>query len=207
MSQADREKWDQRYRDGAYRTRTHPTVFLHEWLAQLDIDSSEARTLDIACGTGRNALFLAHAGWYVDAIDISTAGLDRLRRAAQAHGLPVRCIEADLEDPLNLQAALNDTARYDLAIMMRYTNLPLVAVLSERVRAGGYVIVEEHLRTQAEVTGPRNPRFRVAPGALRAAAAGLEVIEYREGLVTDPDGRVAALAQLVARKPIVSDQV
>ena len=51
------------------------------------------------------------------------------------------------------------------------------------------------------VAGPRNPRFRVAPGALQNAAAGLDIIAYREGTVNGPDGCSAALAQLVARKP------
>jgi hypothetical protein len=85
--------------------------------------------------------------------------------------------------------------------MVRYTNLPLINTLKGALRAGGYLIVEEHLVTKADVVGPRNPQFCVAAGALRDAAAGLDIIVYREGIVNDPDGRSAALAQLVARTP------
>ena len=72
--------------------------------------------------------------------------------------------------------------------------------MAQFLREKGYLIVEEHLATEEDVVGPQDPRFRVAPGTLRDAAAGLEIIAYREGIIADPDGRRAALAQLVARK-------
>ncbi len=90
MSDADRDKWDARYRQGSYRARTHPTELLAEWLPRLP----RGRALDVACGAGRNALYLAEAGYEVDAIDISSVALDRLREAAQTRGVEVPCIES-----------------------------------------------------------------------------------------------------------------
>ncbi len=78
MSEADRAKWDARYAAGAFSSRPHPSEFLRANLALCPA----GRALDIACGAGRNALFLARQGWSVDAIDISQAGLDRARSAA-----------------------------------------------------------------------------------------------------------------------------
>ena len=201
MSQADQDKWNARYREGAYAARTHPSALLVEWLPKLKFRKAHPRAIDVGCGTGRNAVYLARRGWQVDAVDVSEVALDQLTETANAESLPITCIQADLEDAAHRPADLFTADRYDLAVMASYTNLPLIDTLMGALRAGGYLIVEEHLVTEADVVGPRSPQFRVAPGALRAAAAGLDIVAYREGIVNDPDGRSAALAQLVARRP------
>lgn len=200
MSQADRDKWDARYRDGAYESRTQPSALLSDWLPRLSIASQQARALDVACGAGRNALHLARSGWWVNALDVSQVALDRLAASAAAEQLTIACTQADLEQAVDLQSLLGSEDCFDLILVVRYTNLPLIARLVPLLRSGGYLVVEEHLQSDAEVIGPRNPKFRVAPGALRNLAESLEVVHDYEGHVDEPDGRVAALAQLVARK-------
>jgi SAM-dependent methyltransferase len=201
MSDADMDKWNQRYREGAYRERMHASALLRDWLPRLTVSSSTTpQAADIGCGAGRNSLHLARHGWSVTAFDISQVALDRLAAAAAQAQLPIVCIQADLESPSALPAALRVDRHYDLVMVMRYTNLPLIGDLQPTLKTGGYLMVELHLQTEAEVVGPRNPKFRLAPGALRRAAADLEIFDYREGLVEEPDGRVAALAQLIARR-------
>ncbi len=188
MSEADRDKWDTRYRQGSYQARTHPTELLAEWLPRLP----RGRALDVACGAGRNALYLAAAGYQVDAIDISRVALDRLGATAQARDLEVTCIETDLES-----GELPDQS-YDLIVMARYSQPSLIPRLLHLLRAGGHFLCEEHLATDCDVIGPSNPAFQMAPNQLLQLAAELRVLYYREALVEDPDGRQAALAQLVA---------
>ena len=198
LSQADREKWDSRYLGGAYESRTHPSVLLAHWADRLEGTGAAPKAIDIACGSGRNALFLARLGWHVDAIDISAVALERLQAAADAEGLPVRCVERDLEPALRAMDGLEDQ-QFNLALVIRYTNFQLVQAIPRALAAGGYLIAEMHLQSDELVAGPRNPRFRVAPGELRSACAVLELLHYHEGLVTDPDGRRVALAQVVGR--------
>ena len=201
MSQADRDKWNARYLAGAYEARTHPSALLAHWAGRLHATGPAApRAIDLACGSGRNALFLARSGWHVDAVDISTVALARLRSAADAEGLPVNCLERDLEPPSTALDGFEDR-HYYLALSIRYTDLPLIRTLPRVLAPGGYLIAEMHLITEKTVAGPRNPRFRVAPGELRKAGSALELLHYHEGLVTDPDGRIVALAQLVGRLP------
>ncbi len=200
MSQADRDKWNARYLAGAYEERTHPSALLEHWAGRLQVTGLVPKAIDLACGSGRNALFLARRGWRVDAVDISPVALARLRAAAEAENLPVNCVERDLEPA---SSALDGFANrnYDLALSMRYTDVPLVGALPRVITPGGHLIAEMHLITEKTVAGPRNPRFRVTPGELRKAGAALELLYYHEGLVTDPDGRTVALAQLVGRQP------
>lgn len=192
MSRAERDKWDERYRGGSYEGRTHPTALLAEWLPRIPAGTA----LDVACGAGRNALFLAAAGFRVDALDISPVGLERGRRDAAARGLDVRWLEADLDDDPD---AVLPARRYDLIVWVRYVHRTLFPFLAKRLAPGGYVVCEQHLETTVDVVGPKSAGFRLAPNELRNSASRLEILDYREGLVGDPDGRTAALAQLVAR--------
>ena len=192
MSLSDLRKWDDRYRDGAYAERRHPTALVAKFAGQL----APGRALDVACGTGRNSLFLAAAGFEVDAVDISAAGLERLRDDAGGGGSRITTFVADLEAGIPDSVALG--TGYDLIVMVRYVNMPLLASLTARLAPGGVLISEQHLKTDEEVVGPRSAAYRLAPNELLDTASDLRVHYYREGIVTDPDGRRAALAQLVA---------
>ena len=193
MSAAERDKWDARYRDGAYEGRTHPTALLAKWLPTLP----RGRALDVACGTGRNALYLAANGFSVTALDISSVALDRGRRAAAERGLTVEWLCADLdEDP---ERAL-PPGTFDLVVWARYVHKTLMQHLVARLGLGGALVCEQHLKTDVTVAGPSSAAFRLAPGELRGSARGLALDYSYEGLVVDPDGRTVALAQLVGRK-------
>lgn len=189
MSMEDRDKWNQRYADNSYR-KTNPVSLLSDWLPRLRV----GRALDVACGAGRNAMFLAEAGFEVDAIDISTEGLQQLAQKAAAANLDIRCIEHDLDQPY---AFAQD---YDLIVVLWYVNLPLITQLCDCLAPGGYLLCEEHLRCDEDVIGPGNPAFRVAPGALRQAVAALELSLYEESVEPIDEGGQVASARVVARK-------
>ncbi len=193
MSAAERDKWDARYRDGAYRDRTHPTALLADWLDRLP----RGRALDVACGAGRNALTLAANGFAVTAVDISAVALERGRQAAADRALEVEWVQADLDD--DPARSLPD-GEFDVIVWVRYVHRKLMPHLAARLALGGVLLCEQHLATDAAVAGPTNREFRLAPGELEMWARGLAVLHSHEGLVVDPDGRVVALAQLAATK-------
>jgi SAM-dependent methyltransferase len=191
MSDDDRNRWNARYAAGAFAARTWPSALLAEWSDRL----RPGRALDLACGAGRNALFLARHGWQVDAIDISAVALERAAETARAEGLAVTWIEADLE-------RTRPTGRYDLVVLFRYLDPDLIEALPGLLAPGGWLIVEQHVESDGHQNGPDNPAFRLAAGALGRSLAGrLEVIAASEGEVIDPDGRPMALARLVGRAP------
>jgi SAM-dependent methyltransferase len=189
----ERDKWNERYRGGSYEGRDHPTALLAQWAPRLP----PGRALDVACGTGRNALFLAAAGHEVDALDIAAEGLARGRETAAKRGLDIRWIEADLDSDLD---AVLPRDTYDLIVWVRYINSSLMPHLLQRLRARGHLLCEQHLTTAEDVVGPRSPAFRLQPDELVSSVTDVQLLHYFEGLVTDPDGRRAALAQVVARR-------
>jgi SAM-dependent methyltransferase len=215
VSAAERDKWDARYRDGAYESRTHPTTLLAEWLPHLTRplvvpeggrplvvpEEGRGRALDVACGAGRNALFLAVHGYAVTALDISGVALERGRRTAKARSLSVEWLCADLDDDVE---DVLPAGTFDLIVWVRYIHETLMRSLIARLNAGGTLLCEQHLATTAQVAGPTSPQFRLAPGELERSADGLAIVHSYEGLSVDPDGRTVALAQLVARNGLQS---
>ena len=190
MSDTDREHWNARYESGKYADRMHPSALLAAWISRLP----RGRALDVACGLGRNAIHLAAHGYTVDAMDISGIALARARDRAVARGVEVNWIETDLERP--------DIAcdAYDVIIVARFLDRPLIPRLIDALRPGGHVVYDHHYITPAEVGGPKSHRFRARPNELLERFRVLRVLSYEEGIVADPDGSRMALAWLVACK-------
>ena len=189
MSKADRNKWNQRYAEDSYR-KSNPVSLVTDWLPRI----TPGKALDVACGAGRNALHLAAAGFQVDAIDISREGLALAASNAQERGLEINWIEHDLDEHYTFDRD------YDLIVVLWYVDLALISRLCDCLSPGGYLLCEEHLRTDAEVIGPGNPDFRVTPGALRAAVEPLELLLYEESIEPIAEGGQVASARVVARK-------
>ena len=188
MSELDRNKWNQRYAEDSYH-KNNPVTLVEDWLPKIPV----GRALDVACGAGRNAFFLAQAGYRVDAIDISPVGLNLARQKAESQGLSINWIEQDLD-----QVYQFDTD-YDLILVMWFVNLELITRLCDCLAPGGYLLAEDHLITDQVVIGPANPNFRVAPGELHEAVSGLEVLLYEESVEAIPEGGQVASARVVAK--------
>lgn len=178
MSEDERERWDRRYAEGDYAPRDEPTPFVLEWLPHIP----GGRALDVATGTGRNALHLAAAGFDVDAVDISAVAVDRGREQARRRGLEVNWVVTDLDhEPLPRDD-------YDLITVVRYRNPELWPRLQDALAPDGWILIEHHLRTPLDVGGPGDATFRLEPGELLAAFGDLRVLHYSEQVEPSDDG-------------------
>ncbi|MEM7219681.1 MAG: class I SAM-dependent methyltransferase [Pseudomonadota bacterium] len=198
MTQEDKQRWNDRYAAGAYEGREHPAALLEQW-----VDSAApGRALDLACGRGRNARYLAARGFAVTAVDIADVAISAARARAVADGLDIDWRVADL-DGVGDVPAFGDA--FQLILIMRYADLALAGRAARWLAPGGLLIVEAHvggaLHTD-DVGGPRGERLRLAPGSLEAALAPatLEVCYAREERVVDPDGAPMALARFVGQR-------
>lgn len=189
MSEEPRIRWERRYATGDYRPRMDPAPFLVEWLDRLP----PGKALDVACGAGRNAMCLADAGYDVEAFDISRTAIERARLESEARGLRVdwRVVDIDAVD-LGEQ-------RFDLITVIRFMNRSFWPRLMTALRPGGAILVEHHLRTDRQVSGPLEPEFRLSPGELLDAFGDLRVVFYSESIEpSDREDGVYALARIVA---------
>lgn len=178
--------WDRRYSEGEYISERNPSRLLVEFLPMLP----KGRALDIACGEGRNAIYLARQGFEVDAIDISGVAINRGREAAG--DLKVNFAVADLEG----FEMPEDT--YDLIINFNYLQRSLVQGIKKGLKIGGYILFETYTLEQQKLGPPRNPEFLLGPNELLRLFSDLHIIYYREGVVGEE--RKKAVASLVGKK-------
>jgi SAM-dependent methyltransferase len=153
--------------------------------------------LDLACGGGRHALVLARRGIETWALDRDPQRIARLTALAAAESLPLHAIVGDLE------AADFDLARdrYSLIVVVNYLHRPLFAPIERALRPGGALFYHTFTTGTTGTTGtspasrPSNPAFLLAPGELKAAFAGLTILEYDEGLGDGAAGKATLLAR------------
>lgn len=149
--------------------------------------------LDVACGRGRNAFWLAARGFIVDAIDRDADAIAAIRREAAVRQVAVHAEAADLETG----APHLGESRYELILVVNYLHRPLFPHLVTALRPGGVLVYETFTRAQARRGKPTNPAFLLEPGELHARASNLILLADREGTF---DGR--DVASIVARKPM-----
>lgn len=157
--------WDEHYLDSANVDFTPEPLLV---LAADLLPAGEA--LDLACGAGRNALYLSGLGWQVTAVDRSPAALELLReRTPLSGGLDVH--RADLERGEFPIAADS----YDLICDILYLQRDLFEPIRDGIRPGG-VFAGVILLQQPN----RDSRFRLAPGELRREFESWKILYYSE---------------------------
>jgi SAM-dependent methyltransferase len=188
MSLDDRERWDAKYAAKSVPEKLAPD----DWLVEQAAPLPRGRALELACGLGHNAIWLAGQGWRVDAVDVSPIGLRLAAELAARNGATVNWIVADLDE--YIPAANN----YDLIVVFRFldrTRLP--AVIERSLKSGGRLIYETF--TQSHLTRPdnhlKNPAFALAPGELPRLFPNLSVVSYSECELPD-----RSVARFVAEK-------
>ena len=142
--------------------------------------------LDVACGRGRNAMWLAGQGFSTTGIDRDAAVVAALNVRAAREGLPLRAVALDLERVP--PPSLGDDG-FDVIVVTHYLHRPLFPSLLGALRPGGTLVYETFLRAQAARGRPTNPDFLLEPGELRRLVAPLDILDWREG---DFEGRMVA---------------
>ena len=181
--------WDERFRSGDYPADPEPAALLED-----NIDwFPDGRALDIAAGTGRNAVFLAESGYEVDAIDQSRAGLQIARENALDLGTSINAIQADAHE------FAYPSGRYDVISISFFRTLDRLGDIKEALKPGGVLYYQHHLRSSDPVEiGPSADRYRFHANEMLHACLDLTVLRYQE-FTQAVDGRTAANVAIVAR--------
>ncbi len=169
MAEADRIKWNRKFREKPSLFKPRPPAAAVERFAPL---APGKEALDLACGGGRHALFLSERGFHVDAVDIASVALEKL--AAETDPEKVTLIEADLD-------GWTPEKRYDLIVKTNYLDRPLIERAKAALSPGGIFIVETYMAHPENEKKDSNPDFLLQPGELKTFfTEGFEILEYRE---------------------------
>ncbi len=184
-------KWDLRYQDADPAT-TSPARVLGQ---NAHLLSEPKCALDLACGMGGSAIYLAKLGWQVDAIDASEVVCEKLTTYSIAHDLPIKAITHDLEaDGLPDQ-------HYDLIVVSYYLFRPLLPLLAQHLNKSGLLFYQTWTVEKMTDKGPSNPAFLLQPNELLTSFKDLQVLHYQEpGLFGDISQGIRGEASIVAVK-------
>lgn len=182
MSEADRLHWDERYAAGGlapFGDHGPPPVFADS----VQFLPTEGDALELACGRGRAAVWLAHRGMHVWGVDVSPVAIDLAIELAELSGVADSC----RLEVFDLDNGLPEGPPVDLIFSHLFRDSSLDRAMVGRLRPGGILAIS----SLSEV-GSAPGRFRVLRGELQAGfAADLDVLSH-----TETDG----MAALVARR-------
>ena len=200
----DSASWDRRYGGRELIWTANPNRFLVAETRNL----APGRAIDLGCGEGRNAIWLAERGWQMVGVDFSEVGLQKARELADARGVSVEWVAADLLE------YRPEPRAFDLVLVF-YLQLPaderqpILRAAVDAVAPGGTFLLVAHDSTNLQhgYGGPQTPAVLYTAhdvvDDLDGAGLQIERAERVERPVQAPDGERVALDALVrARRPI-----
>lgn len=182
----DYDRWEERYSRPGRKRHMPDSLLLEHWS-----ELAGPRVLDVACGEGRNALFLAERGLRVCGIDRSPTAVAKARQWAAERGLDCEFLLWDL-DTLTLPGS-----GYDSIVVTRYWQPELGAFLEAALRPGGILLYETYTKQYLKYRPDSEPTHLLAPGELQRHFAAMEILHYAE---VDKPASSEHCAQLIARR-------
>jgi tellurite methyltransferase len=183
--------WDERYRRGDHATPS-PSRLLVRALDHL----APGRALDVACGAGRHAVYLAEHGWRVTAVEASRVGIELAERLARERGVEIDARVADLEKG----EYLIRPGAFDLICVFYYLQRTLFSQIGAGLPVGGSLVAAIHVVDEDPASRLSNPAFSLQPGELRDRFSAWNITYYHEGKPHDGDHK-RRTAEIIAVKP------
>jgi tellurite methyltransferase len=173
-----------------------PAAIVAEFIQQYGQHRAPGNALDLACGVGRDAVFLAMHGWRVSAVDYLPQTLEKLQTFASNQQVTISRYLLDLEQDLFALDRIEDT--FDLIVVVRYLHRPLLQKIKHKINPGGYIVYQTFMQGCESFGKPKNPRYLLQAGELSRVFDPFRIlmdkVEYLE------DGRPTNV--FIAQRPI-----
>lgn len=169
MSSSDQDRWDARWAEPKSAHVRGPHPLLVRFVSQNP--QVQGRALDVACGVGQNAIWLAQRGFRVEAVDISPVALDQARKATTDVGVKVNFIQADLD------AWLPPAKAYDLVLGFRFLDRRLWPRLQIALRPDGWLLYQTFNVRKQNPDSDFPPGYLLEIGELPRVFAGWDIVE------------------------------
>lgn len=199
----DRDQWDERYSGDELVWTSTPNEFLVSEVADLP----PGRAVDLACGEGRNTVWLAERGWSVTGVDFSPVGLAKAERMAESRQVDVRWVELAVEDWTAPPNGFDLVAVFYLQLPEPQRSVALSAAAASVALSGTLLVVaHDHDNLTRGFGGPQDSAVLYSVGDVTevAEANGL-IIERAEQVIrlvaTESGNREAVDTLVRAHRP------
>jgi len=186
-----RDNWDKLYSD----TSGTPAAVAAVLEENEHLLPTAGDALEIACGRGANALFLARKGLKALAWDTSSVAVEQINRRAQSESLRLL---AEVRDVVN-EPPQSDT--FDVIVVTHFLDRGLAPRIAAALKENGLLFYQTFTRSRVSSRGPQNEDYRLGDNELLKLFAALKVLVYREeGELGDCSRGFRDEAMLVAQK-------
>lgn len=151
----------------------------------------KGRVLDVAMGSGRNAIYLSKLGFDVEGVDMSPKAVDIALELARKAGVTIKAQVSDLEE-----GYLIEKDAYEVIMCFNYLQRSLIPQIKDGLKKGGMVVYETFIVDQAHFGKPKNPDYLLEHNELLDIFRDFWCLRYREGIVKGPK----AIASIIAQK-------
>ena len=151
----------------------------------------KGQVLDVAMGSGANAVYLARMGFEVEGVDISAEAVNTALELARKSGVNLKARLADLESNYRIRKS-----SYDVIICFKYLQRSLIQQMKDGLRTGGMVVYETFIVDQARFGKPKNPDHLLKHNELLDLFRDFRCLRYREGIFESRK----AIASIIAEK-------
>lgn len=172
--ESDRIKWNQRFGSEEAYLGQNPSPFLSRVIDTILRIAPGKRSLDIACGEGRNSIFLAQQGFQVTALDISDVALVKAAKWAEQEGVQIDFQQVDLDEYCF-------TNQFDLIINFNFLLRDLIPESLRALSPGGLLIIDT-IMASPQLLATHNPSYFLRQGELQRICEGFpgEILFYEE---------------------------
>lgn len=151
----------------------------------------KGQVLDVAMGTGENAVYLGKKGFKVEGVDISAEAVNTALELARKSGVNLKAELADLENNYRIRKS-----SYDVIICFKYLQRSLIQQMKDGLPTGGMVVYETFIVDQVRFGKPRNPDHLLKHNELLDLFRDFRCLRYREGIFESRK----AIASIIAEK-------
>lgn len=188
MAIDDRKRWNEKYR--SMEAPSNPIKLVEEFFEI----SRGKEALDIACGMGRHAKFLASHGYKVDALDISSVAISSLRDIKNVYPREV-----------DFDTYTVEKEKYDLIVCTYFLDRSLFPKIYTALKEGGILLYETFVYHLENEKAPKNKSFLLQKGELESQFSDqYEILHLKEDWGKDAQGFKAMIGSMAAKKKAVT---
>lgn len=169
MAEKDKIKWNKKYKDNPSLLEARaPSKILQKYIKEVKGN----KALEIACGAGRNSIFMAEKNFRVDAFDISHIAIKSLKEKQ------LNNINAQVVDLENYKLKENE---YDLIVKTNYLDRNIISLLKKSLKKNGILLIETYMFDENYTNSMSNPDFLLKKNELKTFFDdSFEILEYDE---------------------------
>lgn len=171
MALTDKIKWNKKYKDKPNLLKDRPPSIK---IQDAIVYCKGKKALDVACGSGKNSIYLAKNGFDVEALDISEIALETVHKKGYKN-ITTKLVDLDDYTPLK------DT--YDIIVKTNFLDRKLIPHLARGLKKGGILVIETYMEDEKNEKPSSNPEFLLKKMELKTFFDNsFEIIEYDEFL-------------------------